>query len=278
MIASLLAIDIDGTLVTDDDRVTPAVRGAVHAACKELTVVLATGRRYRTTRLAMEQIGRSLPAICLGGALTKDADGRTVHSETFAPTQLSQLLGLARRRSLTLLLQRDSHAHGGADFIIDGNSEWNENVQHYMVANGTVGQVAAAPEELGHDDILMVGCFAERPPLRALQREIDADGAFATVLVKSKKTPGWYLETTRSHVDKWSALQRFAADRGIAANAICAVGDALNDLPMIRGAGFGVAMGNADSEVRAAADWVTGSNAEDGLARLIDRLLRSKED
>ena len=270
---SLLAIDIDGTLVTDGDSVTPAVREAVREASAKLTVVLATGRRYRTTRQAIDQVGLALPAICLGGALTKDERGRTLHSESFAASQIERLLHLARNAGQTLLLQRDSHEHGGADFIIDDSVAWNENVRHYMVANGPVGHVDRAPETTGYEDILMVGCFAERDALVPLQRAIDADGAFATVLVQSKKTPGWYLETTLRRANKWTGLTRFAAARGIAETAICAVGDALNDLPMIRGAGFGVAMGNAEPTVRKAADWVTGSNAEDGVATLIERLL-----
>ena len=54
---------------------------------------------------------------------------------------------------------------------------------------------------------------------------------------------------------------------------ICSVGDDRNDIPMLRGAGFGVAMGHANPDVVAAADLVTGSDDEDGLAMLIDRLL-----
>ena len=270
---ALLAIDIDGTLVAEGDHVSPTVRSAVRAASDDLTVVLATGRRYRTTRLAIEQIGLPLPVICLGGALTKDAGGETLHCEAFAVAQVARLLGLARRHGLTLTLQRDSHQHGGADFVIDASTVWNDKVRYYMAANGAVGHVDKVPEESGYGDILMVGCFAERAPLAALQHDIDADGEFATVLVESKKTPGWYLEATLRHVNKWSALERFAASQGIAEPAVCAVGDALNDLPMIRGAGFGVAMGNAEATVQEAADWVTASSAEDGVARLIERLL-----
>ena len=270
---SLLAIDIDGTLVAEGDRVTPATRRAVREACAQLTVVLATGRRYRTTQLAIEQIDLPLPAICLGGALTKDADGKTTHCKAFTAPQIPRLLELARRHGLALLLHRDSHQHGGADFVIDGSIAWNEYTQRYMASNGAVGQVDDAPETAGHDDILMAGCFAEQAPLAALQRDIEADGVLATVLVEAQKTPGWYLETIPSHVDKWVALRRFAVARGIAPGAICAVGDALNDLPMIRGAGLGVAMGNATAEVRQAADWITGDNTEDGVAMLIDKLL-----
>ena len=270
---SLLAIDIDGTLVVKGDLVPPASRNAVQRAISHgLRVMLATGRRYRTTRLVVEQIGVPLAAVCLGGALTKDENGATLASEAFAAAQIAQLLELARRHRLTLLLQRDSYERRGPDFVADAAGSWNINTRNYMKANGSVGHVDQAPEASSYDDILMLGCFAERAPLAELQRDIDTLGEFSSVLVESKKTPGWYLEVMLAHVNKWTALQRFAAGVGVSESAICAVGDALNDLPMLRGAGLGVAMGNAEAEVRAAADWVTGSNTEDGLGSLIDRL------
>lgn len=269
---SLLAIDIDGTLVVQGDVVPPASGIAVRRAIDHgLRVMLATGRRYRTTRLVIEQIGVPLPAVCLGGALTKDENGDTLASEAFAAAQIAKLLELARRRRLNLLLQRDSFERG-PDFIADAAGSWNVNMRRYMEVNSSVGQVDQAPEASNYDDILMLGCFAEQAPLADLQRDIDALGEFSTVLVVSKKTPGWYLEVALAHVNKWTALQRFAAGIGVSESAICAVGDALNDLPMLRGAGLGVAMGNAEAKVRDAADWVTGSNTEDGLGSLIERL------
>ena len=271
---SLLAIDIDGTLVVKGDHVPPASRVAVRRAVDHgLRVMLATGRRYRTTRLVVEQIGVPLAAVCLGGALTKDENGATLASEAFAAPQIARLLELARCHRLNLLLQRDSFERPGPDFIADAAGSWNVNMRRYMEVNGNVGHVDPAPEASNYDDILMLGCFAERAPLADLQRDIDALGEFSTVLVVSKKTPGWYLEVILAHVNKWTALQRFAAGIGVSESAICAVGDALNDLPMLRGAGLGVAMGNAEAKVQAAADWVTGSNTEDGLGSLIGRLV-----
>ena len=65
---------------------------------------------------------------------------------------------------------------------------------------------------------------------------------------------GFMCEFAPAGVTKWSAIRRLAADWGIADAAICAVGDDVNDIPMIRAAGLGVAMGNALPEVKAAAD------------------------
>ena len=279
MNVSLLAVDIDGTLVSDGDHVPETARRALRRAVdRGLAVALATGRRYRTTQWVIDQLALPLPAICLGGALAKSAAGETLYREAFAKDQLKTLLALARPRAEALLLHRDAHAVGGPDFVADGGVAWNEAMRRYMAANGAVG--AASPEPLREDlgDVPMVGCFGEREPLARLQRAVDARGPFSSVLVESKKTPGWYLEILLRHVDKWTALRRFAALVGVSEAEICAVGDARNDLPMIRGAAFGVAMGNADPVVKNAADWVTGDNRGDGLPMLVDRLLKARSE
>ena len=270
-------MDIDGTLVDDDNQVSSANRAAMHRAVAEgLHVVLATGRRYRTTRTAMEHMALPLPAVCLGGALVKDAAGDVLHCERFAPPQVAELLALAHDQRLALLLHRDSHQHGGADFVIDARIPWNEPTRHYMDVNSEVGHVDARPEATPRTDVLMAGCFGERDPLEQLQGRIERLGAFATVLVKSKQTPGWYLETTLGHVDKWQALVRYCSRRGTPPTAVAAVGDASNDLPMIRAAALGVAMANASQHVRNAADWIAPTNNDDGVATLIDRLLAAR--
>ena len=271
---SLLALDVDGTLVTQANEVLPETRAAVQRANREgLAVVLATGRRYRTTRRAMDQLGLELPAVCLGGALVKSASGETLHSEPFSSSQVERLLGWARRRGQALILQRDSDGRGGPDFVIDAKPSWNAPTRYYAQAGGDSGAEDLAPETPAFDDILVVGTFGEKEELRELQTDFAASGEFATVLVESRRTPGYYLETILGHVDKWASIRRFARLAGIGEGTICAVGDAANDLPMIRGAAYGVAMGNADPVVKQAADWTTGSNQENGIATLVERIL-----
>lgn len=270
----LLAVDIDGTLVTGGDAVSPATRAALRLAAERFALVLATGRRYRTTQQVIAALDLPLPAVCLGGALTKGADGRTLHATPFAAEDVAGLLHLARRRNLALVLQRDAHALGGADFVVDASLPWNAATQRYVDVGGSAGRTDPDIGGARCEDILMVGCFAEREPLAALEDDIAGlAGAYETVLVPSQKTPGWYLEVIGAGVSKWAALRHYAGGIGIRDDAICAVGDALNDLPMVRGAGFGVAMGNAHPAVKAAAAWTTGRNDEDGLVTLIDRLM-----
>ncbi len=81
------------------------------------------------------------------------------------------------------------------------------------------------------------------------------------------------IEFLHPEVSKGNALQAIAADLGIAPQEVVAIGDNHNDIGMIRFAGLGVAMGNAHDEVKAAADYVTRSNAEEGVAVVIEKLI-----
>ena len=74
-------------------------------------------------------------------------------------------------------------------------------------------------------------------------------------------------------MSKASGLAKIAHDLGIDRNEVIAVGDSLNDLEMIQWAGLGVAMGNAEAAVKEAADEITATNEEDGVAKAIQRYL-----
>jgi hydroxymethylpyrimidine pyrophosphatase-like HAD family hydrolase len=99
------------------------------------------------------------------------------------------------------------------------------------------------------------------------------DGRLAIHLLSTAKYLGCFLEFQDRAASKWRALERAAGDHGVAPEEIVAVGDDENDISMLEAAGLGVAMGNAAAVVKEAADVVTATNDEDGVVRLIDRLL-----
>ena len=163
----------------------------------------------------MAKLDLELPAVCLGGALTKSAAGRTLHAAAFAAEDIAGLLDLAQRRDLALVLQRDAHALGGADFVVDASLPWNAATQHYVNVGGTAGETAPDIGLRRYEDVLVVGCFGDREPLAALQDDVAGLGqAYETVLVPSQKTPGWYLEIIAAGVSKWAALRRYAGRNG----------------------------------------------------------------
>ncbi len=99
-------------------------------------------------------------------------------------------------------------------------------------------------------------------------------GAAASVhVLRSPRYRGFMCEIAPAGVSKWSGIRHLADDWGIPAEEICAVGDDVNDLPMIREAGLGIAMGNAVDEVKAAADRIAPCNNSDGLVEVVRWLL-----
>jgi hydroxymethylpyrimidine pyrophosphatase-like HAD family hydrolase len=98
-------------------------------------------------------------------------------------------------------------------------------------------------------------------------------GKLSTHVLRSPRYTGFMCEFAPAGVTKWSAVRRLAEGWGISDEAICAVGDDVNDIPMIRAAGLGVAMGNALPEVKEAADRIAPSLADDGLVEVVGWLL-----
>jgi hydroxymethylpyrimidine pyrophosphatase-like HAD family hydrolase len=121
-----------------------------------------------------------------------------------------------------------------------------------------------AGERAGPDKILLL--------VGAQGRDITDLVAVPEGLVALASTPT-HLEVTRADVDKADALRRLCARRGLGPDRVAAIGDGRNDLGMLAFAGIAVAPANAHPEVLAAADLVTASNDEDGVAQALARLV-----
>lgn len=270
----LLAIDIDGTLALRGAEVSPANVEAVNrASAAGIQVVLATGRRHRTTREVAERFEHPMPLVCLGGALIKDHEDRTLASEALEPADLAELLRISRDHGEALVLQTDPGGPGACDFLVDTEVSWNAHVGRYFESHAEhAGRLE--PGDLP-GDVLVASAFGGAASMAALEATIRARlPRLATVIVEIEG--GCYLEVAGARVDKWSGLKQLAAYLGIARDAIAAIGDQLNDIPMLENAALAIAMGNGHEEVRRRADLITAPHDEDGVARAIEWLLGNR--
>jgi Cof subfamily protein (haloacid dehalogenase superfamily) len=272
----MLALDVDGTLAARGDEVSSATRQALHEASRAgVQIVIATGRRFRTAQRAVLSLGLPVPVICLGGALIKDHDKRTLRAHVFARPDFLIVAQHLHDHGLALVAQRDSHELGGADFIVDASTPWTDAVENYVAGNEAFCDFCPAPTDQPRDDVLVMGTFGEQPALRALQSALDAahPDRFLTVLVPTPWEGSFYLEVIPAHVSKWAGLEDLARQREIAPERICAVGDQLNDLSMVEQSGLGIAMDNGHEELKKVADWVCGRHDEDGLVEVVAHIL-----
>lgn len=279
----MLALDVDGTLAFRGNEVLPRTREALHRAAAEgIEVVIATGRRYRTTRRVIDAVGLDLRCVCLGGALVKNADGSTLREHRYAPDRAHAVVEILRAEEQAAIVQRDSHG-GGADFVIDGAPIWNGWTSRYMEDNQAFAEWRRDLATDTLDEVLVIGAFAPRADLdraaAALHRRFPGEMASLITPVPPHAGPpgGCYMEVANRAVCKWKGLRALADHLGIDHADICAVGDEVNDVTMIAGAGLGVAMGNGHPDVIEVADRVTGRHDEDGIAELVDDLLGNRQ-
>ena len=121
----------------------------------------------------------------------------------------------------------------------------------------------------------MVGLVGDRASLSVIGARTEAlFGSVAMVrLIGNPTYDSTFLLILPAGTDKWNAIERLAAQKGIRAGQIVAIGDDTNDLEMIARSGLGIAMGNAPDAVRRAADVITEPNTDAGVAHAIDRYL-----
>jgi 5-amino-6-(5-phospho-D-ribitylamino)uracil phosphatase len=273
---SLLAIDIDGTLVNSRDELTPGTRAALARVGKAgVRVVLATGRRYSRTLHLVEPLEIDVPLITASGALVKDpSDHRTLYRAEFDRTALCRAMAIADRLGFDPVLCGDTFAEG-FDFYHVRSEVASPELGEYLRLNPQSGRLWPSLVTDPPPDVFAGFVMGTREQMSALQDELTSElaGQLSTHVLRPPKYTGFMCEIAPGGVTKWSAVQRLAEGWGIPREAICAVGDDVNDIPMIRGAGLGVAMGNAVSEVKAAADRIAPTQDEDGLVHVVGWLL-----
>jgi len=273
----LLALDVDGTLLDPSGVLRPTVLQAVAAVQQRgVRVVLCTGRRFRSALPLAQALQLREPLVVHNGALIKEwTSGTTLHQCCIPAEVCRQVLPLLRQVS-TPMAYVDAF-HEQVDIVTEPLEQAHPFQREYLQDNLVHCRIVSSHTVPLPYGVVMISIMAEEERLRALRPQIlQALGTQARVnLLINKNYQGHILEVLPPTVSKWAALYQLAVQLGIATQDILAVGDDENDLEMIRHAGLGVAMGNATATVKAAADYVTGSNAEDGLVQAIHRFILS---
>ncbi len=267
----MIALDLDGTLAVDNHQVLPATRDALRTLHESgVEVVIATGRRYRTTRFVIDNLGFDVYAVCNGGALVKTPDAKTHHESTYPTSRLNDLVNIARELNLALFGQRDAHDRGGPDFVIDDSVQWCPQTQNYYEENS---EWSGKGDLLDHQpEFLVAGTMGEEKQLRQLVARIQADypGIYDHIVVPWNNSDSYYCEITIADIHKWHGLSKLASLFGISAKNICAVGDQINDIPMLTNVDHPVAMGNGVEALQVHAKFICGHNEEDGILDVVD--------
>jgi 5-amino-6-(5-phospho-D-ribitylamino)uracil phosphatase len=284
----LLALDVDGTLLDSDGALRSRTADAVARAARAgIRPVLCTGRRYRRAQPIAHELGIDAPLVCNSGAIIKDPKShRTLWRADFDQKLAADVLRLFDDHDQPAVVFTDRDPVQ-SDFIIAAyptgrpffDDYVGQNREHAEIRTTLLeappfaadrDQSSSGPDSLFH--VCAIGSESEMLAFEefALKR---VAGRIQTFVQRSQRYLGTMCEFLRHDASKWTAILHLARMWGIDPGAICAVGDDVNDIPMIKNAGLGVAMGHARLEVRGAADLITGGHDEDGVAMLVDDVL-----
>lgn len=261
----LIAIDIDGTLLNPQSELTARVEQAIRGAlAQDIQIVLATGKSRSAALPFIEKLGIPSAGIFLQGLVLNDAQGKLLHQQTLDANLLLRVLTILEDRGFQAIL------YSGTRILVRRRSPETDAVliPFHEPAPEAVGPLQNFVGTVPIHKLLIVG---EPQAITALRWQLGHVAGTAGRLMQA----GWpnMLELLPPGASKGAMLARLLADLQIPPSAVLAIGDAENDIEMIKLAGIGVAMGNAAAPVKEAASWVTASNSEDGVALALEKYL-----
>jgi Cof subfamily protein (haloacid dehalogenase superfamily) len=262
---ALIATDLDGTLLRSDGTISARSRSAIAAAHEAgLQIAFVTARPPRVMRHFAEHVGLSGMAVCSNGAILYDlARDEFISHERLEMTVARELIDLLRAQSPAIVFATE-HGHSLAyepdfpQFFDEPDDPSGPRIDHaHRLCQDELTKLLVHHPDHGPDSL------------------IELVSAHVGSRAYVNHSGGAFVEIGAPGVSKASGLARLCVQLGVAADQVIAFGDMPNDLPMLKFAGRGVAVANAHADVLAAADEVTASNDEDGVAKAIEALLAS---
>ena len=237
-------IDLDGTLIGRDEKVSPRVAQAVARLVALIPVGISSGREPADVLRFAAELGLHAPQVSDNGAVVLDpATGATLHTFPMPATRAEEVVRYLDARRVPFIA---THALGTFTALS-------------QIPSWDLARVSALDLDHAGAD-LIAEAFAHDPEMHVDRAWLPYNGLLA-------------VDFTRVGVDKGSTAHKVADMLGVGIDRIVAVGDSYNDISMLRECGLAIAMGDAPDEVLAVADRVVPSVDEDGLAVAIDEII-----
>ncbi len=269
----LIAIDIDGTLLSPQFQISPDDLAALRDAHgRGVEIILVTGRRHAFALPIAQQLGFDLWLISSNGAITRSLSGETFHRDLLPRQTCLDLCRVMQefRGQTVLTFDRD----GKGTIIVERLQELEGSIQRWLEKNMSyIDFVIPIEKALTSDPIQAMFCG----PVARMQQALAVLGKCGLpITVLRTEYPGRDLsivDVLNAGCSKGHALERWARHRELAVEQVIAIGDNYNDIEMLAFAGRPFIMGNASEELRGRGWTATLSNAESGVAAAIQHVL-----
>lgn len=266
MTVELIAIDLDGTLLNPDHKISPAVKKALHEAKeKGIKIVICTGRPFPGATAFLEELGLEDDddyVITYNGGLVQEVKtGEIVVQHMMDHSDYEVLQEAAEKAG--------SHFHAIHN---EGIFTPNRDISAYSIREAYLIGLPLfyrRPDEMDintqYNKMMMID---EEPVLEAAIARLPKELWDRYTILRSEP---FFLELLNKKASKGTAVKELSELLSIPRESVMTLGDGGNDIDMIEWAGIGVAMDNATEKVKAVADYITASNAEDGVAKAIEK-------
>lgn len=268
----LLCLDMDGTLLDKENNISERNKGAIEKAVeKGVKVAICTGRVFTSAYYYSDILGIKTPIIASNGAYIREKDRDEVIYKN--------VLSIAQcRRIESILKANDFYFHFNttsailtakllysSEFYAKANKSLAENMQ---IKINVIDDWEKTFEQNDGEIVKCIAIDKDNVKLNKVKNEIINLGDFEVVSSWDNN-----FEIMNKSVSKGHAVQVLANYYDIDKESIICIGDSENDLPMIKLAGLGIAMGNAPDYVKNQADYVTDTNSNHGVAKAIEKFI-----
>ncbi len=271
----LIALDIDGTLLTSQFQISDRDNAALQSAHEQgIQIVLCTGRRHDFAMPIAEMLGFPLWLISCNGAVTKSTKGELFHKDFLPCSTARELCAYMRDFRDFTVLTFDRPERGA--LVLERTDRLTSSFQRWLEKNAQFIELVVPVENaLVTDPVQAMFCgdiqqmkLAEKHLLAWQNRE-------SVTILKTEYLHRdlCVLDILNRNCSKGHALERFARARGLDREQVMAIGDNHNDVEMLRFSGFPFIMGNACEELKRNGWTVTLSNDECGVAAAIEQAL-----
>ena len=278
----LVVSDLDGTLLDPGGALSSGnLMAASELAAAGVPLILATGRSYYESRFVLDAIPSCPLVIGAAGALLSHAGtGETLDRELLEVDLIESITRLILEEGHLVQLLQDRSATE-EDYLLVGTAAPHPTMDWWLELHDLASHRVESLEEVDLSHTVRIGVVGGPSELEALTERIRA--AYHDRLVirhwqgvsERDDRPTYLLELFGHGVDKWSMIRKVMDQRGLVPGEVVAIGDGLNDIQMLKEAGLGIAMGQANDRVKAVADRVVSGNHEDGFAEAIRGVLGS---
>jgi Cof subfamily protein (haloacid dehalogenase superfamily) len=260
----LLLADVDGALVTKDKMLTEPAKAAVRDLDRAgIAFAITSGRPPRGMGMLIEPLGLRTPIAGFNGGVLVNPDLSVIESHTLDPAAAWQALHLILEQGL------DAWVYTEDEWLIrDKNAPhvvreaWTVKFDAKVVTSFTDAHMAHAVKIVGISDDLELVATCEKAVQRALGEKASA-----------ARSQPYYLDVTHPRANKGAVVETLSRVLNIPPAQIATIGDMPNDVLMFRKSGLSIAMGNASDDVKAQASAVTDSNANEGFANAVRKLV-----